>query len=114
MTGWRDLSIQIAARSGPWPSARAQYSLNGGQSWSYYLPETYYPTPTWSLLSWDLSSISGLNDNPQAAIRIKFLTGESTLVNVDNMVLSANLIPAPGGVAASAGLLVFAARRRRR
>jgi len=113
MTGWRDLSIRVAAKAMWGPSARVQYSLNGGQSWSYYLPQSYYLSSNWSLLSWDLSSISGLNNNPQAAIRFKFLTSDATLVVIDNLVLSANPIPAPGGAAAFAGLLVFAARRRR-
>jgi hypothetical protein len=72
-----------------------QYSLDGVTFVNFGLP--YTPPTTFSLVMFDLSSIVGLNDNPNAAFRIVFNGAASASGNnrIDNLVVEGtNLVTA--------------------
>jgi hypothetical protein len=72
-----------------------QYSLDGVTFVNFGPP--YSPTVTFSLVTFDLSSIVGLNNNPNAAFRIVFSGAASASGNnrIDNLVVEGtNLVTA--------------------
>ena len=76
-------------------SNQLQYSLDGVAFVDFGAP--YTPPLTFGLVTFDLSSISGLNDNPDAAFRIVFNGATSATGNnrIDNLVVEGQNIATP-------------------
>jgi hypothetical protein len=76
-------------------SNQFQYSLDGVAFIDFSAP--YAPALTFGLTTFDLSSIPGLNDNPDAAFRIVFNGATSSSGNnrVDNIVVEGQPITTP-------------------
>lgn len=91
------------------------YSTNGGSTFTDF-GGTYGPTTGFTVLTFDLSGIAALENNPQAVIRIK-LDGASTnggRNDIDNVQINATAIPAPGTIALLGVAALIGLRRRRR
>ena len=76
-------------------SNQFQYSLNGTTYNNFLAP--YDPPTSFDLISFDLSSITGLNNNPLASFRIVFNGATSSTGNnrIDNLLVAGNpLAPA--------------------
>ena len=65
------------------------HSVDSGVSWTSY-GDSFHPTTSFSLQSFDLSGILGLNNNPNAGFRILFDGASSAMGNnrIDNLVVS--------------------------
>jgi hypothetical protein len=76
-------------------SNQFQYSLDGVAFIDFGAP--YIPPLTFGLVTFDLGSISGLNDNPNAAFRILFNGATSASGNnrIDNLVVEGQNITTP-------------------
>ncbi len=76
-------------------SNQFQYSLDGVAFINFGAP--YTPPLTFGLVTFDLSSISGVNDNPNAAFRIVFNGATSASGNnrIDNLVVEGQNIATP-------------------
>ncbi len=76
-------------------SNQFQYSLDGVAFINFGAP--YTPPLTFGLVTFDLSSISGVNDNPNAAFRIVFNGATSASGNnrIDNLVVEGQNITTP-------------------
>lgn len=83
-------------------SNQLQYSIDGVTFVDFGAP--YTPPLTFGLVTFDLSSISGLNDNPDAAFRIVFNGATSATGNnrIDNLVVEGQNVttpvPEPGSI----------------
>jgi hypothetical protein len=86
-------------------SNQFQYSLDGVAFINFGAP--YTPPLTFGLVTFDLSSISGVNDNPNAAFRIVFNGATSAAGNnrIDNLVVEGQNIATPVPEPASVLLL---------
>lgn len=77
-----------------------QYSLDGVNFVAFAAP--YAPPATFGLITFDLSAITGLNDNPNAAFRIIFNGATSATGNnrIDNLVVDgrSTAVPEPASV----------------
>lgn len=103
-------------------SNQFQYSLDGVAFINFGAP--YTPPLTFGLVTFDLSSISGVNDNPNAAFRIIFNGATSASGNnrIDNLVVEGQNITTPVPEPASmlllslglAGTLANSIKARRR
>lgn len=93
-------------------SNQIAYSINGTDFTDFGSP--YSPAVSYSLQSFDLSTVDSLDNASSAYIRITFdgATGASGNNRIDNLQISA--IPEPSALAMTAsGLLLLAQRRRR-
>jgi hypothetical protein len=95
--GFSDIVISFAtqATGTGFNSNQLQYSLDGVTFINFGAP--YAPPGTFSLVTFDLSSIIGLNNNPNAAFRIVFNGAASATGNnrLDNLVVEGtNLVTA--------------------
>jgi hypothetical protein len=81
-------------------SNQLQYSLDGVNFVNFAAP--YTPPATFALVTFDLSSIAGLNENPDAAFRIVFNGATSASGNnrLDNLVVEGHstTIPEPSSL----------------
>jgi PEP-CTERM motif len=101
-------------------SNQFQYSLDGVTFINFGAP--YAPPITFSLVTFDLSSIAGLNDNPNAAFRIVFNGATSSSGNnrIDNLVVEGQslTVPEPASVVlfgvGLSGVILRRINRRRR
>jgi hypothetical protein len=102
--GWSNIVISFATirTSTGFNSNQLQYSLDGVAFVDFDPP--YTPPLTFGLVTFDLSSIPGLNDNPDAAFRFVFNGATSATGNnrIDNLVVEgqniATPIPEPGSI----------------
>ncbi|MDQ3174977.1 MAG: PEP-CTERM sorting domain-containing protein [Acidobacteriota bacterium] len=95
--GWNNIVISFATQgtSTGFNSNQFQYSLDGVAFINFGAP--YTPPLTFGLVTFDLSSISGVNDNPNAAFRIVFNGATSASGNnrIDNLVVEGQNITTP-------------------
>jgi hypothetical protein len=96
-------SFATQATSTGFNSNQVQYSLDGVNFVDFGAP--YSPSATFTLVAFDLSSITGLNNNPNAALRIVFNGATTSTGNnrIDNLVIEGQnaVVPEP------ASLLLF-------
>ncbi len=124
--GFGDIRVSFATQrtSTGFNSNQFQYSLDGNTFINFQAP--YNPAASFSLIAFDLSSITGLNNNPNAIFRIVFNGATSSTGNnrLDNLVvegtsLESAPVPEPASLvllATGVGGLLSArqARRKRR
>ena len=119
--GFANITISFAtqATSTGFNNNQLEYSLDGVTFVPFAAP--YAPPATFGVISFDLSSIAGLNGNPDAAFRITFNGATSSSGNnrIDNLVVEGQTtaLPEPATLLLlGSGLSGFAAiaRRRRR
>lgn len=95
--GLSDIAISFATQrtSTGFNTNQFQYSLDGVTFINFGAP--YAPPLTFGLVMFDLSGISGVNDNPNAAFRILFNGATSTSGNnrIDNLVVEGQNISTP-------------------
>lgn len=95
--GFNNIVVSFATQrtSTGFNSNQLQYSLDGVAFVNFDAP--YTPPLTFGLVTFDLSSISGLNDNPDAAFRIVFNGATSATGNnrIDNLVVEGENITTP-------------------
>jgi len=95
--GLHNISISFATQgtSTGFNSNQFQYSLDGVTFTSFGAP--YTPPLTFGLITFDLSSISAVNNNPNAAFRIVFNGASSAAGNnrIDNLVIEGQHIATP-------------------
>ncbi|MCM3904521.1 MAG: PEP-CTERM sorting domain-containing protein [Pyrinomonadaceae bacterium] len=95
--GFNSIVISFATQgtSTGFTSNQFQYSLDGVGFVNFGAP--YTPPLTFGLVSFDLSTISGVNDNPNAAFRIVFNGATSASGNnrIDNLVVEGRPIATP-------------------
>jgi hypothetical protein len=115
-TGVEDLAVRFSYRitTGGQTNYSAAYAINGGSP----VPLTGLPTLTansgWLNWSYDLSSISALdNAGPVALIFSLPLTPANVTLRVDNVQVTAALIPEPAALALLTPALPLLSRRRR-
>jgi PEP-CTERM motif len=96
-------TLATQATSTGFNSNQVQYSLDGVNFVDFAAP--YSPPTTFTLVAFDLSSITGLNNNPNAALRIVFNGATTATGNnrIDNLVVEGQnaAVPEP------ASLLLF-------
>lgn len=99
------ISFATQGTSTGFNSNQFQYSLDGVTFISLGTP--YTPPLTFGLVTFDLSSISGMNNNPNAAFRIIFNGATSAAGNnrIDNLVIEGQRITTP--VPEPASMLLF-------
>ena len=122
--GFGDIRVSFATQrtSTGFNSNQFQYSLDGLTFINFQAP--YNPAATFSLIAFDLSSVTGLNNNPNAAFRIIFNGATSSTGNnrLDNLVvegtsLESTPVPEPASLvllATGVGGLLSARRVRRK
>jgi PEP-CTERM motif len=95
--GFNNIVISFATQgtSTGFTSNQFQYSADGVTFVNFGAP--YVPPVTFGLVSFDLSSISGVNNNPNAAFRIVFNGASSASGNnrIDNLVVEGQAITTP-------------------
>jgi len=100
--GFANISISFAtqATSTGFNSNQLQYSLDGVNFVAFGIP--YSPPTTFTLVAFDLSSITGLNNNPNAALRIVFNGATTATGNnrIDNLVVEGQnaTVPEPASL----------------
>lgn len=102
--GFNNITISFATQrtSSGFNSNQFQYSLDGVAFVNFGAP--YTPPLTFGLVTFDLSGIAGLNDNPNAAFRIVFngATTSSGNNRIDNLVVegqsSTTPVPEPASI----------------
>jgi PEP-CTERM motif len=89
------ISFATQATGTGFNSNQLQYSLDGVTFVNFGAP--YSPPVTFSLLAFDLSSITGLNNNPNAAFRLVFNGATSAAGNnrIDNLVVEGQSLAVP-------------------
>jgi hypothetical protein len=91
------------------------YSLDGV---NFYMFGPYSPPTAYGRMSFDMSSITALNDTAEVIIRIRFrgATNNGGVNLIDNAMIGGSALPAPGslGVLAVGSALAGRLRRRRR
>jgi hypothetical protein len=89
------ISFATQGTSTGFNSNQFQYSLDGVTFVNFGAP--YTPPLTFGLVTFDLSSISGVNNNPSAAFRIVFNGATSAAGNnrIDNLVIEGQSITTP-------------------
>lgn len=99
------ISFATQGTSTGFNSNQFQYSLDGVAFINFGAP--YTPPLTFGLVTFDLSSIAGVNDNPNAAFRIVFNGAVSASGNnrIDNLVVEGQPITTPIPEPASITLL---------
>jgi hypothetical protein len=123
--GFTNIVISFATQgtSTGFNNNQLQYSLDGVTFVDFGPP--YTPMPTFGLITFDLSGIAGVNDNPNAVFRIVFNGAASSTGNnrIDNLVVEGQSITTPVPEPASILLLSLGltgvatrlrARRRKR
>jgi len=122
--GFGDIRVSFATQrtSTGFSSNQFQYSLDGTTFINFQAP--YNPAATFSLIAFDLSSITGLNNNPNAVFRIVFNGATSSTGNnrLDNLVvegtsLESAPVPEPASLlllATGVGGLLSARRLKRK
>lgn len=122
--GFGDIRVSFATQrtSTGFNSNQFQYSLDGITFVSFQAP--YNPAATFSLVAFDLSSVTGLNNNPNALFRIIFNGASSSTGNnrLDNLVVEGNSlesapVPEPASLvllATGVGGLLSARRAKRK
>jgi PEP-CTERM motif-containing protein len=122
--GFADIRVSFATQrtSTGFNSNQFQYSLDGSTFINFQAP--YNPAATFSVIAFDLSSITGLNNNPNAVFRIVFngatsATGNNRLDNlvVEGTSLESAPVPEPASLvllATGVGGLLSARRAKRK
>lgn len=89
------ISFATQATGTGFNSNQLQYSLDGVNFVGFAAP--YAPPATFGLITFDLSSITGLNENPNAAFRIIFNGASSASGNnrIDNLVVEGQSTAVP-------------------
>lgn len=100
--GYVDLNISWAQRgtSTGYNSRVFEYSVDGGDNWTdvgAYTGSAGALSATWTLVSIDLSAVSGLDNNPDAMFRLTYSGASSSSGNNrwDNFYVQGTLIPEP-------------------
>lgn len=114
-TGYEDIQFSFDA-------TRNTQGFNGNQVWysvdgsNYFLFDIFNPATSFGTHSFDMSSITALDDAANAYIRIRFNgAGNNGGMNrLDNVVIGGSAVPAPSALALLGGALALAGRRRRR
>jgi len=105
--GYNNIIVTFASQGTAtgFTSNQFQYSLDGVTFIDFGAP--YVPTTSFALFTFDLSSIPGLNDNPNAAFRIVFTGATSASGNnrIDNLVVEGTATTEPVPEPASLFLL---------
>ena len=116
MVGFENLALSYATSmiTGSFTTQTLAYSTNGVTFTDF---GSFSPTVTWSVASFDLSSISELDNAASVTLRLTFsgATGGAGANHIDNIQVNAAPIPEPatvlGGLLAVGGLC-FHQRRR--
>lgn len=97
--GYTNIIVTFASQgtSTGFNSNQFQYTLDGITFLDFGAP--YVPSTSFTLFTYDLSSITGLNNNPNAAFRIVFNGATSASGNnrIDNLVVEGTAITDPTG-----------------
>jgi hypothetical protein len=121
--GYSNIIVSFAAlrSSTGFSSNQFQYSLDGSTFVNFGSPFT--PASSFTLVAFDLSAVTGLNNNPLAAFRIVFngATASTGTNRLDNLVVEGTLaptaiVPEPATLlllCAGLSCLALASRRRR-
>lgn len=86
---WIAISFAIQRTSTGFGNNQFLYSIDSGASWTGF-GDLFSPATSYSLQSFELNGISGLNNNPNAGFRILFDGASSSMGNnrIDNLVVS--------------------------
>ncbi len=120
-----DFSVSTVGYEGiqfSFDTERNNPGFNGNQIWysldgvNYDLFGPYNAPTSYATMNFDLSSITELNDALEVFIRIRFngASNNGGINLIDNAMISATLIPAPGALGLMAMAAVLAGRTRRR
>lgn len=117
--GYANIVISFATQgtSTGFTTNQLQYSLDGKTFVDFGAP--YSPPTTFTVISFDLSAITALNNNPNAVLRIVFdgATSSSGNNRIDNLVVEGQslTVPEPASMfLMGVGLMGLAARLRRK
>jgi hypothetical protein len=117
--GLEDIALSFASMrdaGGGFEINQVLYSTDGGSNFAAF-GSPFDPGTSFTLMQFDLSSISDLNDNAAAVFRIEFdggYNGSGKGILVDNFRITGTLIPGPGTLALLGVAGTLLARRRRR
>jgi hypothetical protein len=114
-TGYEDIVFSLATeRNNPGFSGNEiLYSLDG-VNFDMFGP--YSPPTVYARMSFDMSSITALDDTETVIIRIRFggATNNGGVNLIDNAMIGGSAIPAPGALGGLAVWSALAGRSRRR
>ena len=111
--GFSNINVSFAAQrtSTGFSSNQFQYSLDGVTFVDF--GPAFTPPASFGLMSFDLSSVTGLNDNPLAAFRVVFSGGSATSSTgnnrIDNLVIEGLAVPTSTPVPEPATLTLLGA-----